>query len=157
MLFHTVVEHVVSMRAPHRDAILWALGGLPGTDHAAEIGAREWVCTPRKGLLSSFLPAVPTAGRPARRATPWTRGRGLRWDGENAVMLRSRGTGDELGTPTYQYHPKHLLYRTGSAWLLGGMASASRRIVGLAPAAVRPGLAIIWRALPGRNMGGGGD
>ena len=59
-------------------------------------------------------------------------------------MMRSRGDGDEIRASTYQYHPRYLLYRVGSPWHAGDLLSVHRRLLALAPEAVRPGLEDIW-------------
>ena len=64
--------------------------------------------------------------------------------GKGVVMMRSRGYGDEIRASTYQYHPRHLLFRTDSGWHAGSLASVHRRMLELAPPEVRDGLMAIW-------------
>ena len=152
---HVVLENAGSMRGLHRDAILEALGGLTVQGNVMALDTREWAHTPRRRLFISTLPATVSRARPPRRPSPWDRGYALRWDGEGVVMMRSRGMGSEIRASTYQYHPRHLLYRTDSAWHAGDLISVHRRMLALAPAEVRPGLEVIWRGQARRDEASG--
>ena len=43
-------------------------------------------------------------------------------------MMCSRGGPGEIRSPTYQYHPRFLLYQAHSAWHLGTLHTVARRI-----------------------------
>ena len=128
---HVLLESSGSMQATHRRAIA-AMLGIPAA-HAVPSNAQAWTAFRRNRLLfSTFPPAVTATWTPRRRAPPWLPG----WapalpavpGGPVAPMppmMRSRPSDDAvILASTYQYRPRHLLYRTDDVALQAAMDPA---------------------------------
>ena len=67
-----------------------------------------------------------------------------------SVMMRSRGKRARNSRPTYQYHPRHLLYYEdpGQGWHAGALADAQRRLKKLLPKHLHAAFRLLWHGCP---------
>ena len=145
---HVVLENAASSMARHQQGMREALG-LPSTGHTRVISTEPWSHAPRERLFLSTLPLVREPARPRRRLSPWDVEFALRYDGIPVPFMRARGYEPELRASTYQYHPRHLLYRVDSHWHFGTLVDITARLRRLLNAAQSNGLSLVlngnWR------------
>ena len=147
-LTHAVVEKTATMNPTQRAAIL-RLFGLPD-HHAVTLDAKHLGSPfPRARMFLSTLPPPDdiTNGRSYSAATKavwesptqvWDRGWAPRRDGTSPTMMRSRGPSKPRAS-TYQFPPRHLVYRVGGLpqWHEGSQAALLQKILAHMPTGVR--------------------
>ena len=130
---HEIIENVHSMREPHRNAILAAMGGLT-EDHLMVINSAEWTACPRVRLFYASF-ATPTREEDIvvfpRRESPWERGWSFHAQGRVPTFLRSRRrVPGEVRIPNYQAHPSSCLLDTNhrNRWDLMTLTEVRNRV-----------------------------
>ena len=130
---HEILENVQSMRDPHKQVVLQAMGDIDER-YVMLINSADWTACPRVRLWFASFPAPERDEDIAvfpRRASPWERGWSFRVNGCIPTFLRSRRrVPDAVRIPNYQAHPVFYLYENGhrDRWDLMTLTEVRNRI-----------------------------
>ena len=130
----------------HKNAMLWALGGLECEGGLYRRSTRRWSHAPRDRIYLSTMPLRPVGAEPKRRREPWEGGFSARRDWEAVPFMTARGGPNEMMASTYQYHPARCLY--AGDWHGLSMAQVVERMHGYLDDRQRVGFDLVRQGAP---------